>query len=193
LLRIPTISTEHLLIRDFSPNDAEDWRPIVREGFDADYSAEGAREHLMQQVGMTELLASIGQPPYGDRAILLRETSQLIGSVGLVPSLIPWGVFPEHRAPGTPPNTFTMPEFGLYWVILKSHRGKGYAAEAAQPIIDYVFKTLRARRIVAQTEKANLASQRVMHKLGMTLLHNPTNEPFWFETLGVLNNPEYPG
>jgi RimJ/RimL family protein N-acetyltransferase len=50
---------------------------------------------------------------------------------------------------------------------------------------------LRGRRIVAQTEKANLASQRVMEKLGMTLWHNPGSEPAWFETVGVLNNPDW--
>lgn len=192
-MNLPQLQTERLIIRDFTPEDAEQWRPLVKEGFDADFTPAGAREFLTWQAGSYRLLATIYQPPYGDRGVVLRETGKLIGSVGLVPSMIPWGVFPEHRPEGTPPDTFVSPEFGLYWVIKSEYRGNGYAVEAAQPIIGFVFKTLRARRIIAQTEKSNLASQRVMEKLGMTLMHNPGTEPHWFQTIGVLNNPEWSG
>jgi RimJ/RimL family protein N-acetyltransferase len=115
-MNLPETRTERLLIRDFTPDDAETWRPIVKEGFDADFTPDGAREYLGWQAGAYRLFASIYQPPYGDRAIVLPETGQLIGSVGLVPSLIPWGVFPEFRVLGAAPDTFVAPEFGLYWV-----------------------------------------------------------------------------
>src|SRR6185295_6011675 len=108
LLNLPKITTERLIIRDFTPDDAEAWRPLGKEGFDAEFTPEGARQHLTWQAGSYRLLASIYQPPYGDRAILLKETGQLIGSVGLVPSTIPWGVFPEYRIAGAPPDTFVV-------------------------------------------------------------------------------------
>ncbi len=31
-----------------------------------------------------------------------------------------------------------------------------------------------------------------MHRLGMTIERNPYNEPFWFQLVGVLENPARP-
>jgi RimJ/RimL family protein N-acetyltransferase len=75
---------------------------------------------------------------------------------------------------------------GLYYALDPAHHGKGYATEAAQALIDYAFQYLNLKRIVANTEFTNLASQAVMKRLGMTLYRNETGEPEWFEVLGVL-------
>ena len=46
-------------------------------------------------------------------------------------------------------------------------RGRGYATEAAGAIMDYAFNTLDLHRIQAKTNSDNLASFRVMERLGM--------------------------
>ncbi|NJK80204.1 MAG: GNAT family N-acetyltransferase [Chloroflexaceae bacterium] len=74
--------------------------------------------------------------------------------------------------------------------MLPAHQGNGYAAEAAQVIIDVVFTRLQGQRVVATTEHANLRSQRVMHKLGMHILKNTSQEPPWFEVVGILGHPD---
>ena len=79
-----------------------------------------------------------------------------------------------------------LPEMGLYYALDPAHHGKGYATEAAQALIDYAFEYFNLKRIVANTEFSNLASQAVMKKLGMKLYRNETGEPEWFEVLGVL-------
>jgi RimJ/RimL family protein N-acetyltransferase len=48
--------------------------------------------------------------------------------------------------------------------------GKGYATEGARALIGKAFTKLGARRVVATTYEHNLASRRVMEKLGMTLV-----------------------
>jgi RimJ/RimL family protein N-acetyltransferase len=48
--------------------------------------------------------------------------------------------------------------------------GKGYAVEAARAIIAAAFESTPLNRVVATTYQENLASQRVMQKLGMTFL-----------------------
>jgi len=45
-------------------------------------------------------------------------------------------------------------------------RGKGYATEAATIIVDYLFLTKNIVRIQADTSTVNLASQRVLEKVG---------------------------
>ena len=69
-----------------------------------------------------------------------------------------------------------------------AHRGHGYAAEAAQALIAWLFNTLSVQRVVATTEYANTASQRVMQRLGMRIEHNPAPTPEWFQVVGILEN-----
>jgi RimJ/RimL family protein N-acetyltransferase len=58
-------------------------------------------------------------------------------------------------------------EVDLGFRLLRSQWGKGYATEAAQGSLQYGFKTYSLEKIVAQAMKENIASQRVLQKLGM--------------------------
>jgi RimJ/RimL family protein N-acetyltransferase len=48
-----------------------------------------------------------------------------------------------------------------------NYRGKGYATEAARALMDYSFNVLSLHRIYADTTNENIASWRVMERLGM--------------------------
>ena len=48
-------------------------------------------------------------------------------------------------------------------------RGKGYATEAAGVVIDYCFNKLKFRKVYADTDPDNKASQKVLEKLGFKL------------------------
>ena len=56
--------------------------------------------------------------------------------------------------------------------------GKGYATEGARALIHKGFTEQGVQRVVASTYEDNLASRRVMEKLGMTLVRTfrPTPE-----------------
>ena len=56
-------------------------------------------------------------------------------------------------------------------------------------MVSYAFDELDLDRVVATTEHSNLRSIAVMRRLGMTVERNPTAEPQWFQTVGVLLNP----
>jgi hypothetical protein len=64
------------------------------------------------------------QPPYGEYAIDLVETGQLVGLVGVVPSLMPFGL-PGYRNCGTESTPFAVPEVGLFWAIGTAHQRRG--------------------------------------------------------------------
>ncbi len=129
------------------------------------------------------------QPPYQDMAVVHRESGTLVGSVGYAPVLAPIEQLPGlgTTAVGTP-ALFTA-EVGLFWAIDPEHRGRGYATEAGQALLEHAFTHLRLKRIVATTEFDNTASQQVMVKLGMRLERNPLPTPPWFQILGVMDNP----
>jgi len=54
------------------------------------------------------------------------------------------------------------------WRLVPEHNGKGYATEAAQAIVDYAAEQVGATYLVAVADPANIPSQRVMQRLGMT-------------------------
>ena len=55
----------------------------------------------------------------------------------------------------------------LGWVMNKAYWGRGYITEAAQGLMYYAAKELGISRIIACCDSENMASRRVMEKLGM--------------------------
>ena len=62
----------------------------------------------------------------------------------------------------------------LMYGVLPAWWGRGLATEAARTMLDYGFNTVDFTEIVAATDPPNLASVRVMERLGMT--HLETDE-----------------
>ena len=56
----------------------------------------------------------------------------------------------------------------LGYTLARAAWGRGYATELGRALIEYAFDVLKAPRVVAQVEPANLASRHVLEKLGMT-------------------------
>ncbi|HYW28663.1 MAG TPA: GNAT family N-acetyltransferase [Gaiellales bacterium] len=178
-MRVPALHTARLLIRELTPADEESVRAVN------DRLAPGWVAWTAETYGQLEALM---QPPYGERAITLRDTGELIGLVGLVPSYGPFDQIPGLGA-ATRPARFR-PEMGLYWGLAPAHRGNGYATEAGRALIDHALGELELARIVATTERSNTASQAVMRRLGMRVEENPLPEPGWFQVVGWLDAPE---
>jgi len=149
---------------------------------------EERRSWLQWSILNQEWLPRLHQPPYGDRAIVLKGSDELIGSVGYVPQL---DVYEQilALAKSSDPSGFTTTEFGLFWVIDPKHQRQGYATEAGRAMIDYAFQVFRLKRIIATTAYSNLASQEVMKKVGMKITHNPHSDPPWLQVVGILINP----
>ncbi len=193
---MPDLITERLVIRPFRMDDLDAaYKLLDIDLADAETGnsgpisrAERERRLLWATMNYGEL-AELYQPPYGDRAIELRETGQLIGSAGFVPCLGPFGQLPSFPSGGSEQGPFFSTEFGLYWAVSPARQRKGYATEAGRALIDYAFSTLNLHRVVATTTYDNEPSIAVMRKLGMAIQRNPLSEPFWFQAVGVILNP----
>lgn len=173
---LPELQTERLAIRPLTAADAPACRAVLASG------EAGAFERWFRwAVAAPAALADLDQPPFGERAITLAATGEVVGLVGLVPSLGPFAQL-EGAAPGGP---WTL-ELGLYWALAPDHRGRGYATEAAGELSRCLFAALHPARLIAMTEHTNAASQAVMRRLGMRLLENPHAEPSWLQVVGVL-------
>ena len=186
-MEMPPLETERLLIRPFADGDLADVAVILDSDTD-----DPATERYVRHGGLNAaVLAELAQPPLGDRAIVLRETGQLIGLVGLVPAL---GPFDQLRPVDEEPRGSRLPapnriELGLYYNVGARYRKQGIGTEAAGALVEFAFAQLHLGRIIATTERDNLASQAVMRHLGMRMHENALPDPAWFQIVGILENP----
>jgi ribosomal-protein-alanine N-acetyltransferase len=193
---VPPLETERLLIRAFRLEDLDVIHHILDiELRTADFGSEQAktreeRERWLQWTVLSyDELAKLYQPPYGDRAMVLKSTQQVIGACGFVPSLGPFGHLPSlHSASQDTLAHLYSPEFGLYYALSPAYQRQGYATEAAQALINYAFTQLHLKRIVATTTYENVASIGVMRKVGMRIEKNPSPDPPGFQVVGILEN-----
>ena len=195
---MPTLETPRLRIRPLALDDLSTIYQIL--DVELAGSAVGAesltslaeREAWLRWTVLNyEQLGRLYQPPYGERAITVRATGQLIGAVGFVPSLGPWEQLPGLAAGAPAPHQRFSPAVGLYWALAPAFQQQGYATEAARALVDYAFGHLNLRRLIATTAHDNLASQGVMRRLGMRLERNPFPDPPWFQVVGVLDYDDY--
>ncbi|MGH2605893.1 MAG: GNAT family N-acetyltransferase [Anaerolineales bacterium] len=201
MTEMPPLQTERLVVRPFVMEDLQVVHRLLDiELAEADLGTEKATT-LAERAGWLQWsvlnysqLAMLHQPPYGDRAVVLQPTDQVIGACGFVPCLKAFQQLPAFASRETPasPGRYST-EFGLFYAISPVHQRQGYATEAAQALVDYAFRHLGLTRIVATTTYDNPGSIGVMRKLGMQIEKNPLPGPPWLQVVGVLEAPSQIG
>ena len=148
--RQPLLGTNRLSLRPFTLDDAA---TVQRLAGDEAVAATTLNVPHPYEDGMAEAWIRTHGRRF-DRgeavtfAVTLRDDGTLIGAIGLT-------IDDRHgRA-----------ELG-YW-IGKPYWGRGYATEAGRAVVRYGFEVLGLNRIQASHFEGNLASGRVMQKLGM--------------------------
>ncbi len=188
-LDIPELRTQRLLVRRLTMADLESCHTLYLEtGWAAPERSEAdnrerRRAWLEWTVRSYDELLALTQPPYGERAITLRDTGEFVGLVGLVPLLAPFGQLPAF---GAIVDAKFEPAVGMFWSIRPAHQRSGCATEAAAALATWALANLNLARLVAGTDRDNAASIGVMRRLGMRIETNPYPEPRWFQVVGIL-------
>ncbi|MEU9554245.1 GNAT family N-acetyltransferase [Streptomyces fumanus] len=145
------LRTERLVLRAWRDSDLAPWAAMNAD--------PEVREHLGPLLSRAESDASvarfrrdIARRGYGWWAVEVRSTGGFIGFAGL-----------DRVDDGLP---FTGVEIG--WRLARPAWGHGYATEAARAVLDHGFGTLGLAEVLAVTTAANLRSQAVMRRIGMT-------------------------
>ena len=183
--RIPVLETDRLIIRELTMDDLESINNVLNKSFGSEMALGERQRWLQWTVLGYEMFAMLEQPHYGERAVVSKETGEIIGAVGIVPYLDTFNkVAAFNRAPNAPATA----EVGLFWAIAPPHQRKGFASEAARALMEYLFTHEKLGRVIATTGYENLPSQKVMQKLGMTIQHlEEPQSPDQF-VVGVLEN-----
>ncbi|MEO0602208.1 MAG: GNAT family N-acetyltransferase [Myxococcota bacterium] len=179
-MRAP-LHTERLVIRPFVLDDEEAASALWL----ATFGTALVRQRLTWLALTPGQLEDLHQPPIGDRALVRRDDGTLVGIVGLTYARGPYSLLEHRPEPGTPIQ-WTL-EIGLFWALHPDHRGQGYATEAGRRMAQLAADDARTPRVIAHTTHDNLASRRVMERLGMTVqtFHEVSDAP-WFQVVGAL-------
>lgn len=183
---MPTLETERLVIRRFALPDLADLHRLVYSDPDVSHfysggtnSLEETRENLIHTIWLNEHDVDQG---WGSWAVIRKEDNQLIGRVNLGRPDRTYYRILDPKSPYFSLDTEIAYAFGkAYW-------GKGYAAEACKPVIEYAFKELRIKRIVTGADSQNTRAINLLKRLGFRMQKN--FHPKWgggdFE--GILEN-----
>ena len=146
---IPTIETERLWLRPFAPEDAPTMHQILN-GPDVLKYFPGPQTVTEAQVErmINRILAHWQEHGYGLWAVEERTTGALLGRCGL--QLI------------TETN-----EVEIDFILDPACWGQGFATEAGLASLKFGFEQLNLAEVVGIVHPENLASQRVLQKLGM--------------------------
>lgn len=154
-----TLETKRLILRKCNiDNDLKEWSYIISDPKVMEYFPSLGDEKMAAQF-IERANENMGKNGYGLFACELKETSEMIGFVGIS--------IPSFEA------NFT-PCVEISWRLSSDHWGKGLAVEAALACLNLGFETYHINEIVAFTAVNNLRSRRVMEKIGMK--HDALND-----------------
>lgn len=161
------LETKRLVLRQFTVADAEHIFALDNDPAVMRYLNGGEptpRAVVEQTILPTFMEYDQNVPGFGVWAVDEKSTGDFLGWVSMRPSDEMVG------------------EVILGYRFRKATWGKGFATEAVRALIDKGFTELGVQRVVATTYQDNVASQRVMEKLGMRLVRRFRLTP---EDLGI--------
>lgn len=161
------IITERLIIRRF---ESEDWKDIYEYLSDEEVVKFEPYDVMTEEQVKVETEKRVGHVSF--YAVCLKENQKMIGNIYL--------------------DKEDFDTFELGYVFNRRFSGQGYATEGAKAVLDYAFKELSARRIIAMCNPKNEASWKLLERLKLRReghhLQNiyfktdDRNEPIWQDT-----------
>ena len=148
------IETERLVIRPFNLKDAQALHGIVSQQEVMKYLPEEGMS-LEKVRGIVSWLTECYEKNTPEcilkftLAVVMKEDQKLMGWCGLGPL------------------EFSPEEIEIFYGLSKDHWGRGIATEAAKAVLRYGFVAIKLDKIVAVTHPQNVASVRIIEKLGM--------------------------
>lgn len=146
----PILETERLSLRELGPDDLDFLAsmmadPEVSHHYDRRFSREAADEWLHRQ------LERYHTDGHGLWLAIEKATGKPVGQVGLIMQTVEGQKRPE-----------------VGWLLDRKFWGNGYATEAATAVRDAAFNRWNYAEVIALVRPANMPSQRVAERIGMT-------------------------
>lgn len=155
------IQTERLIIRPFSDKDAPDLLAYMSQPSVNCFADE--RIHTLAEAQADIKVRMKDELQF---AVATKDNNHLIGHLF------------AHQEDDEGQDTYS-----VGWHFNPTYSGQGYATEAADALLNYLFNDKSARRIYAYVEEDNIPSQNLCKRLGMR------QEGTFIEFISFVKNP----
>lgn len=145
------IETNRLYLRELSVADDENFYLLNADEDVIKYTGDKAFDTVIEAKSFLENYNPYQEYGYGRWAVIAKSNEEFLGWCGLKYS-------PE------------IDEVDIGFRFFKKHWNKGFASESAKACIEYGFEKLNLKTIVGRAMEANVASIKVLEKLGMTFV-----------------------
>lgn len=152
----PIITTTRFHLREKLPSDAEDMYLLNADPEVIKYTGDPPFRDEAEALAFIKSYDHFKKNGFGRWVIVDQKTNEYLGWCGL-----------KRHEDG-------MIDIG--YRIKKEHWGKGIASETAAACLDYGFSVLDMNEIVGRSASENLASIRILEKIGMTFWKKDTCE-----------------
>ena len=144
------VETQRLVLREFQQGDVRELAPILADPQVMKFSPTGIISIAQTQERIEGFISCYKEFGFGKWAIILKEIDKLIGYCGIAVDQI------DNKA-----------ERELGYRLDSSFWGKGLATEAAAAAVQCGFEQFNLPYVLSIVERANIASVRVLEKIGM--------------------------
>jgi ribosomal-protein-alanine N-acetyltransferase len=144
------LETTRLRLRAIRPSDFGELFRMNSDPLIMKYVGDGSTRGHEQMLKEMEMLIAYyaKRPGLGVWAVELKDSSEFTGAAGLT--------YNADKA-----------EIELGYRLLTGYWNKGYATEAAQALLNYAFRNLKADKVIASAHAENVRSQMVLERIGM--------------------------
>lgn len=142
------LETPRLLLRELTPEDAENFYKLNENPNVTRYTGDGAFDSIEHARVFLENYQDYILNGYGRWAVINKQDKQFIGWCGLK----------YHEMKG---------ETDIGFRFFEQQWNKGYATESTKVCLDYGFKHLNLKRIIGRAMKDNIGSIKVLQKIGL--------------------------
>jgi RimJ/RimL family protein N-acetyltransferase len=152
---MPEIETQRLRLRQLAPDDLDAYHSLIYADAEVMRFMPGGQPRPREKAArfLERSLHHWEERGFGPWGVTLRKSGGLIGHCGLF-------YVEEAR------------EIEVMYALARDQWGKGLATEGAKASLRYGFEQLELERIVAFVMPENIASVRVIEKLGMGFQEN---------------------
>ena len=161
-----SFETERLFLKPFAVTDAAFLVTLLNSPKWLQYIGDRnvhTEEEAVEYINVKKI-TQLDRLGYGNNLVIRKEDNMPMGACGL------------YERPG-------LPMIDIGFAFLPAFEGKGYGYEAASRLLQAGKEDFGMQKICAITVKENLASQKLLHKLGLQFIKNLLVEGFKEEVM----------
>ncbi|WBW97026.1 GNAT family N-acetyltransferase [Oceanirhabdus sp. W0125-5] len=143
------IKTERLILREFNDKDYKFFKKLEQNEFYIKYERDSIPTEEETREKFEGILEKNNSKDNYRFLITRAEDGEPLGTV------LVWCIDKPIR------------EWEIGWGLSQEHTGKGIATEAARALLKFGFDKLNAHRIQANCNANNIASEKIMERIGM--------------------------